>query len=110
MKHPLCIALLAGLVFSAVACTKEDPAEPESPIAETFSEWPAYKGIDYDFLQDYTMPEMPTKNMTGVVTGEAWRYDDGWFTFVQGKRANSLVKEKEASAKRMLLQLNEVFR
>ena len=103
---------LTGLTLLAGACRKDGPSEnPESgpSLAETFSEWPAYQGIDYDFLQDYEMPPMPTRNMTGVVSGEAWRYDDRWFTFVQGKRANGLVKEKEASAKRMLEQLNEDF-
>ena len=105
-------ALLAGLVLTALtACHKDPGTEPEekTTFAPTFSQWPAYEGIDYDFLQDYTMPPMPTKNMTGVVSGEAWRYDDRWFTFVQGKRANKLVKENEEAAKRMLSQLNDDF-
>ena len=111
MAKRLCLLLLGMVALLVAACSRKEPVpEPEKPLAETFSEWPAYEGIDYDFLQDYTMPEMPTKNMTGVVTGEAWRYDQGWFTFVQGKKANALVKEKEASAKRMLEQLNEDFR
>ena len=113
MKNLLRILSLLCIV-ALVACQKGNPGGDDNPggegqVAKTFSQWPAYEGIDYDFLQDYTMPEMPTKNMTGVVKGEAWRYDDGWFTFVQGKKANSLVKEKEASAKAMLNQLNEDF-
>ena len=110
-----CKHLLLGAVALAVfaACQKkgdiDEGGSREPSLAETFSEWPAYQGIDYDFLDDYTMPEMPTKNMTGVVGGEAWRYDDRWFTFVQGKNANPLVKENEAAAKRMLAQLNEDF-
>lgn len=100
-------------VAALAACEKnpvEDTPVSQPGLAETFSEWPAYQGIDYDFLEDYAMPAMPSKNMTGAVTGEAWRYDQGWFTFVQGKKANALVKGKEASAKRMLEQLNEDFR
>ena len=109
-KHFL-FGVVALVVF--IGCQKrgdiDEGLSPEPALTPTFSQWPAYEGIDYDFLQDYTMPPMPTKNMTGVVSGEAWRYDDRWFTFVQGKRANKLVKENEEAAKRMLSQLNDDF-
>ena len=108
MRHSILFFISAVTVLSVGACQKSDA--PQQDYALTFSQWPSYEGIDYDFLQDYTMPPMPTKNMTEAVSGEAWRYDDRWFTFVQGGNANRLVKENEAAAKAMLEQLNEDFR
>ena len=102
------LILMAALAL--VACNKnEQPEEKDPAPSGTFSVWPSYEGIDYDFSQDYTMPQMPQKNMTGIVSGEAWRYDDRWFTFVQGPNANPLVKENEEAAKHMLARLNDDF-
>ena len=102
-------ALMAVLAISSCAKQENGDEQKDVNLAETFSVWPSYENIDYDFLQDYEMPEMPQKNMTEVVKGEAWRYDDRWFTFVQGPNANDLVKENEEAARNMLARLNDDF-
>ena len=47
-------------VLAISSCAKQENGDEQKDVnlAETFSVWPSYENIDYDFLQDYEMPEM----------------------------------------------------
>ncbi len=103
------IALL-GFLF---ACDNQSNKSSSNGIEENASNgesfaWPAYNPtIHYNFKEEYPDFPLPTKNLDDQCSGEAWRIDDGWWTFIAGKNANPLVTE--SAVRPLLKRLNEDF-
>ncbi len=109
MRYNLMLFAAASVV--AVSCGKEDVTVQGIPYSEaatgTFYEWPAYNPtIHYDFKEsdDFAKWGMPKKNLPWSQASEV--YDNGkYWSYYEGRNANSAVKGNEAAIERMFEQL-----
>ncbi len=106
----------ASLISAAVSCDKEPEFVQDIPYASaysgTFYEWPSYNPtIHYDLKEDPEFKDLPapTKNIpynNDYPSKPAVVYDNGKFwSYFEGRNANSIIKGNEAAIDKMFEQL-----
>lgn len=109
----------AAITFAAVSCVEETvipdtiQGMPYTGAATgTFNEWPGYSPtIHYDLKEDPQFKDlgMPTKNMpynNFYKNKPAVEYDNGkYWSYFEGRNANSVIKGNEAAIDKMFEQL-----
>ena len=119
MKNMLMWLGAAAITFAAVSCV-EEPVIPDTiqgmpytgAATGTFNEWPGYSPtIHYDLKEDPQFKDlgMPTKNMpynNFYKSKPAVEYDNGkYWSYFEGRNANSVIKGNEAAIDKMFEQL-----
>jgi hypothetical protein len=119
MKNMLMWLGAAAITFAAVSCVEETvipdtiQGMPYTGAATgTFNEWPGYSPtIHYDLKEDLQFKDlgMPTKNMpynNFYKSKPAVEYDNGkYWSYFEGRNANSVIKGNEAAIDKMFEQL-----
>lgn len=119
MKNMLMWLGAAAITFAAVSCVEETvipdtiQGMPYTGAATgTFNEWPGYSPtIHYDLKEDPQFKDlgMPTKNMpynNFYKNKPAVEYDNGkYWSYFEGRNANSVIKGNEAAIDKMFEQL-----
>lgn len=119
MKNMLMWLGAAAITFAAVSCVEETvipdtiQGMPYTGAATgTFNEWPGYSPtIHYDLKEDPQFKDlgMPTKNMpynNFYKSKPAVEYDNGkYWSYFEGRNANSVIKGNEAAIDKMFEQL-----
>lgn len=119
MKNMLMWLGAAAMTFAAVSCVEETvipdtiQGMPYTGAATgTFNEWPGYSPtIHYDLKEDLQFKDlgMPTKNMpynNFYKSKPAVEYDNGkYWSYFEGRNANSVIKGNEAAIDKMFEQL-----
>jgi hypothetical protein len=119
MKNMLMWLGAAAMTFAAVSCVEETvipdtiQGMPYTGAATgTFNEWPGYSPtIHYDLKEDPQFKDlgMPTKNMpynNFYKNKPAVEYDNGkYWSYFEGRNANSVIKGNEAAIDKMFEQL-----
>ena len=119
MKNMLMWLGAAAMTFAAVSCVEETvipdtiQGMPYTGAATgTFNEWPGYSPtIHYDLKEDPQFKDlgMPTKNMpynNFYKSKPAVEYDNGkYWSYFEGRNANSVIKGNEAAIDKMFEQL-----
>ncbi len=106
----------ASLISAVVSCDKEPEFVQDIPYASaysgTFYEWPSYNPtIHYDLKEDPEFKDLPapTKNIpynNDYPSKPAVVYDNGKFwSYFEGRNANSIIKGNEAAIDKMFEQL-----
>lgn len=106
----------ASLISAAVSCEKEPEFVQDIPYASaytgTFYEWPSYNPtIHYNLKEDPEFKDLPapTKNIpynNDYPSKPAVVYDNGKFwSYFEGRNANSIIKGNEAAIDKMFEQL-----
>lgn len=119
MKNMLMWLGAAAMTFAVVSCVEETvipdtiQGMPYTGAATgTFNEWPGYSPtIHYDLKEDPQFKDlgMPTKNMpynNFYKNKPAVEYDNGkYWSYFEGRNANSVIKGNEAAIDKMFEQL-----
>lgn len=119
MKNMLMWLGAAAITFAVVSCVEETvipdtiQGMPYTGAATgTFNEWPGYSPtIHYDLKEDPQFKDlgMPTKNMpynNFYKNKPAVEYDNGkYWSYFEGRNANSVIKGNEAAIDKMFEQL-----